>query len=190
MSLTATLNSCWRCIIILFRSQVWTMMAITMRRTRCGTNPMASPGYVDGKFTFIWNKFPEQFNPLYSLVLRNAYNLNNNSTLNSGIRLTHKLDFSRKDSINGRLFLWQLFLNESVGQSYPYTGRYAPIPTERLNPIWVQMNNETPSTRNANVYNGKWRTWYAELSLNYNRTFGDHNIGALLTQTWKVKNVI
>lgn len=145
------------------------------------TNPMASPGYVDGKFTFIWNSFPEQFNPLYSLVLRNAYNLNNNSTLNSGIRLSHKLDFITKGlSINGRLAYDSYFSSRSVGQSYPVYWAVRPNPNgDKLNPIWVQMNNETPSTRNANVYNGKWRTWYAELSLNYNRAFGDHNIGAL-----------
>ncbi len=45
------------------------------------TNPMGSPGYVNGKFLFIEDKEQEQNNPLYSLSMRNDYNINNNSTL-------------------------------------------------------------------------------------------------------------
>jgi len=43
----------------------------------------------------------------------------------------------------------------------------------------VQLNNEAPSQRWANWNSGKWRTWYAEAALNYNRTFGDHAFTAL-----------
>src|SRR4051812_22004581 len=50
---------------------------------------------------------------------------------------------------------------------------------DKLDPIWLQMNNEAPSQRWANWYSGKWRTWYAEFALNYNRSFGDHAITAL-----------
>ncbi len=49
---------------------------------------------------------------------------------------------------------------------------------DKLNPILVQLNNEAPSQRWSNWYSGKWRTWYAEFALNYNRTFGDHAITA------------
>lgn len=145
------------------------------------TNPMGSPGYVDGKFTFIWNQNPEQFNPLYSLAMRNQYNITNNSTLNSAIRLTHKLDFLTKGlSASMRGSYDSYFSSASGGQSFPVMWDVRPNPNgDKLDPIWVQMNNEAPSQRWNNWYSGKWRTWYAEAALNYNRTFGDHAITAL-----------
>ena len=145
------------------------------------TNPMGSPGYIDGKFAFIWGKTAEQFNPLYSLAMRNAYNINNNSTLNSAIRLTHKLDFITKGlSANIRGSYDSYFSSTSGGQSYPVYWCVRPNPNgDLLNPIWVQMNNEAPSQRWVNWYSGKWRTWYAEFALNYNRSFGDHTITGL-----------
>jgi TonB-linked SusC/RagA family outer membrane protein len=145
------------------------------------TNPMGSPGYVDGRFTFIWGQTPEQFNPLYSLAMRNKYNVNEQSTLNSSINLIHKLDFITKGlsvNLKGAYDSW--FSSTSEGQSYPVYWTVRPNPNgDNLDPIWVQMNNEAPSTRKANYYKGKWRTWYAEFALNYNRTFGDHAFTAL-----------
>lgn len=145
------------------------------------TNPMGSPGYIDGKFTFIWNKNAEQFNPLYSLAMRNAYNINNNSTLNSAIRLTHKLDFITQGlSVNLRGSYDSYFSSTSGGQSYPVMWDVRANPNgDKLDPIWIQMNNEAPSQRWANWYSGKWRTWYAEFAMNYNRSFGDHTITGL-----------
>lgn len=145
------------------------------------TNPMGSPGYIDGKFTFIWNQNAEQFNPLYSLAMRNQYNINNNSTLNSAIRLTHKLDFLTKGlSASMRGSYDSYFSSTSGGQAFPVMWDVRPNPNgDKLNPIWVQMNNEAPSQRWANWYSGKWRTWYAEFALNYNRSFGDHTVTAL-----------
>jgi TonB-linked SusC/RagA family outer membrane protein len=145
------------------------------------TNPMGSPGYIDGKFTFIWGQTAEQFNPLYSLAMRNKYNANDQSTLNSSLNLIHKLDFITKGlsvNLKGAYDSW--FSSTSDGQSFPvyWTVRQNPN-GDNLNPIWVQMNNEAPSVRNANYYKGKWRTWYSELAFNYNRTFGDHAITAL-----------
>lgn len=145
------------------------------------TNPMGSPGYIDGKFTFIWGQTAEQFNPLYSLAMRNKYNVNEQSTLNSSINLIHKLDFITKGlsvNLKGAYDSW--FSSTSEGQSFPVYWTVRPNPNgNNQDPIWVQMNNEAPSTRKANYYKGKWRTWYSELALNYNRTFGDHAVSAL-----------
>lgn len=145
------------------------------------TNPMGSPGYVDGKFVFIWNQTAEQFNPLYSLAMRNQYNINNNSTLNSALRVTHKLDFITKGlTANVRGSYDSYFSSTSGGQSFPVYWTVRANPNgDKLNPIWVQMNNEAPSQRFVNWYSGKWRTWYAEAALNYNRTFGDHAFSGL-----------
>jgi TonB-linked SusC/RagA family outer membrane protein len=51
---------------------------------------------------------------------------------------------------------------------------------DKLDPIWVQMNDEAPSQRWANWYTSKWRKWYTEFKVNYNRTFGDHSVTALV----------
>jgi TonB-linked SusC/RagA family outer membrane protein len=145
------------------------------------TNPMGSPGFIDNKFTFIWGQTAEQFNPLYSLAMRNKYNVNEQSTLNSSLNLIHKLDFITKGlsvNLKGAYDSW--FSSTSEGQSFPVYYTVRPNPNgNNQDPIWVQMNNEAPSTRKANYYKGKWRTWYAEFALNYNRTFGDHAITAL-----------
>jgi TonB-linked SusC/RagA family outer membrane protein len=146
------------------------------------TNPMGSPGYIDGKFAFIWQRDAEQFNPLYSLAMRNSYALTNNSTLNSAVRITHKLDFITKGlSVSGRAAYDSYFANTAKGTSYPVKWAVRPNPNgDVLNPIWVQLNNEQPSQRVANAYKEKWRKWYAEFAINYNRTFGDHSVTALL----------
>jgi len=154
------------------------------------TNPMGSPGYIDGKFVFIWQKTAEQFNPLYSLAQRNAYNLNNNSLLNSALNISHKLDFVTKGlTANVKVSYDSYFSSTAGGQSYPVMWAARENPNgDKLNPILVQLNNEAPSQRWQNWYSGKWRTWYAEFALNYNRTFGDHAITALamgnLTKTF------
>jgi TonB-linked SusC/RagA family outer membrane protein len=145
------------------------------------TNPMGSPGYIDGKFVFIWQRNAEQFNPLYSLAMRNDYNINNNSTLNSAIRLTHKLDFiTRGLSVSARGAYDSYFSSTSGGKSFPVMWTVRPNPNgDVLDPIWVRMNNESPSQRWSNWYSGKWRKWYSEFAINYNRTFGEHTVTAL-----------
>jgi TonB-linked SusC/RagA family outer membrane protein len=152
------------------------------------TNPMASPGYIDGKFAFIDQSgaiqgqgTAEQFNPLYSLALRNQYNLNNNSTLFSAIRLTHKLDFiTRGLSVNLRGSYDSYFSSTSGGQSFPVSWSLRKNPNgDKLDPIWVRNNNESPSQRWDNWYSDKWRKLYTEFALNYNRSFGDHAVSAL-----------
>jgi TonB-linked SusC/RagA family outer membrane protein len=146
------------------------------------TNPMGSPGYIDGKFVFIWNQNAEQNNPLYSLALRNQYNINNNSTLNSAVQLTHKLDFITKGlSVSAKGAYDSYFSSTSGGQSFPVMWDVRPNPNgDKLDPIWVQMNDEAPSQRWANWYTSKWRKWYTEFKVNYNRTFGDHSVTALV----------
>jgi TonB-linked SusC/RagA family outer membrane protein len=145
------------------------------------TNPMASPGFIDGKFVFIDGLTPEQNNPLYSLTFRNKYQINDQSTLNSSLNLIHKLDFITKGlSVNAKGSYDSYFASLSDGQSYPVYWTVRPNPNgDPLDPIWVQKGIETPSSRNLNRYKGKWRTWYAEFALNYNRTFGNHTFTAL-----------
>ncbi|WP_232373282.1 SusC/RagA family TonB-linked outer membrane protein [Pinibacter aurantiacus] len=146
------------------------------------TNPMGSPGYIDGKYVFQWQRDAEQFNPLYSLSLRNQYALTNSSTLNSAVRITHKLDFITKGlSVSARAAYDSYFASTAKGQSNPVKWAVRQNPNgDVLDPIWVQLNNESPSLRNSNAYKEKWRKWYAEFAVNYSRTFGDHSVTGLV----------
>jgi hypothetical protein len=56
------------------------------------SSPLGSPGLINGKFVVPFSNQNDQLNPLYAIASSNNYNITNNSTLNSAIRLTHKLD--------------------------------------------------------------------------------------------------
>ncbi len=146
------------------------------------STPLGSPGMINGKFVVPFTNQNTQLNPLYSIVSSNYYNIDNNSILNSLIRLTHKLDFITKGlSINARGAYDSYFDSRSYGRSYPLLYGYRANPNgDKLNPILVQLNDVTPSERFQNVYVGKWRKLYGEASMNYSRTFGDHAFTGLL----------
>lgn len=143
--------------------------------------PMGSPGIIDGKFVFPFLNTEEQRNPLYAIVNNNYYNITNSSTLNSSIRLNHKLDFITKGlSVNARGTYDSYFSNRTYGRSYPVFYGVRENPNgDKLHPILVQLKDEQPSQRWGNIYIGKWRKVYGEFSFNYNRTFGDHVITGL-----------
>lgn len=144
--------------------------------------PMGSPGIIDGKFVYPFLYTDEQRNPLYAIVQNNYYNITNQSTLNSSIRLSHKLDFITKGlSVNARGAYDSYFSNRTYGRANPVFYGIRENPNgDKLNPILVQMKDEQPSQRFANIYIGKWRKIYGEFSMNYNRTFGDHAVTGLL----------
>ncbi len=146
------------------------------------STPLGSPGMVDGKFVIPFNNQNTALNPLYSIASSNNYNITNNSTLNSSIRLSHKLDFITKGlSVNARGAYDSYFSSRSGGKSYPLLYGIRENPNgDKLNPLLVQLNEITPSERWSNWYNGKWRKMYGEFSLNYNRTFNRHAVTGLL----------
>ncbi|MFT3903056.1 MAG: TonB-dependent receptor [Niabella sp.] len=146
------------------------------------STPLSSPGIIDGKFVVPYSNPQTSLNPLYEIVSSNNYNLTNNSTLNSSIRLTHKLDFITQGlSVNARGAYDSYFSSRSGGTYSPVYYGISPNPNgDVLDPIFSLMKAETPPERWSDWYNGKWRKIYGEFSLNYARSFGDHTVSGLL----------
>lgn len=145
------------------------------------SSPLSSPGMINGKFVVPFTNQNTALNPMYEMVNYNNYNITDNSTLNSSVKLSYKLDFVTPGlSVNARGAYDSYFSNRTWGKSYPLLYGYRENPNgDKLNPILVQLNDPQPSSRASNVYIGKWRKMYGEFSLNYGRTFGDHAITAL-----------
>src|SRR5690606_12930990 len=84
------------------------------------STPLSSPGIIDGKFVVPYSNPNTALNPLYEIANSNAYNLTDNSTLNSSVRLSHKLDFITKGlAINARGAYDSYFSSRSGGRFNP-----------------------------------------------------------------------
>nr|WP_294899444.1 TonB-dependent receptor [uncultured Pedobacter sp.] len=153
------------------------------------SSPLGSPGIVDGKFVLPFTNQNEALNPLYAIANSNNYNITNNSILNSSVRLVHKLDFVTKGlSANGRVAYDSYFSSRSGGSFKPLVyGARANPNGDNLDPILVQLNEQTPPQRWPDWYNGKWRKIYGELSLNYAREFGKHAVSGLVLYNMEKK---
>jgi TonB-linked SusC/RagA family outer membrane protein len=137
------------------------------------SSPLGSPGMINGKFVVPFSNQNDQLNPLYAIASSNNYNITNNSTLNSAIRLSHKLDFITEGlSINAKGAYDSYFSNRTGGGYKPLLYGVRANPNgDKLNPILVQLNDDTPPQRWGDWNNGKWRNVYGEFSINLNRTF-------------------
>ncbi|RXF69773.1 TonB-dependent receptor [Arcticibacter tournemirensis] len=146
------------------------------------SNPMSSPGIIDGKFVVPYSNPQASLNPLYEIANSNNYNLTDNSTLNSTIKLSHKLDFITNGlSVNAKGAYDSYFSSRSGGKFSPVYYGISPNPNgDVLDPIFSQLKEETPPERWSPWHNGKWRKIYGEFSLNYNRSFGDHAVSGLV----------
>jgi TonB-linked SusC/RagA family outer membrane protein len=153
------------------------------------SSPLASAGLVDGKFVIPYTNQNPALNPLYSIANENNFNTTNNSTLNSAIRLSHKLDFVTKGlSINGKAAYDSYFSGRTGGTFKPLLyGLRANPNGDNLDPLFVQLNEVTPAERWGDWYNGKWRKLYGELSLNYAREFGKHAVSGLVLYNMEKK---
>ncbi len=142
-------------------------------------NPISSPGIVDGKFVVIEGQELSQNNLLYEIADID-FNVTNNSTLNSSIRLSHKLDFITSGlSVNARVAYDSYFSSRSGGGSYtPMLYRISQT-SNVLEPKFEPLREKSSLSYWSEWYNGKWRKTYGEVSLNYNRTFGQHDVGGL-----------
>lgn len=137
------------------------------------SSPLGSPGIINGKFVVPFSNQNEQLNPLYAIANSNNYNINTNSTLNSSIKLTHKLDFITEGlSINARGAYDSYFQDRSYGKYTPLLYGVRANPNgDKLNPILVQLTNDVAPMRSTDYYTGKWRKLYGEFAINYNHTF-------------------
>ncbi|WP_231634907.1 TonB-dependent receptor [Pedobacter sp. PACM 27299] len=144
------------------------------------TTPLTTPGMIDGKFVMPYTNPKIGDNPLYQISTRD-FRVTNSSTLNSLIRLNHKLGFITEGlSANARVAYDSYFSTMTGGRYTP--GYYIIKPGENgdiSNPKLVMAAEDQAPQRYSDWYNGKWRKIYGEFSLNYSRTFGDHAVSAL-----------
>lgn len=142
------------------------------------SSPLGSPGIINGKFVVPFSNQNDQLNPLYAIANSNNYNINTNSTLNSSIRLTHKLDFITEGlSVNARGAYDSYFQDRSYGKYTPLLYGVRPNPNgDLLNPILVQITNDVAPSRSTDYYTEKWRKVYGEFSINYNHTFAKKHV--------------
>lgn len=161
--------------------------------------PFASPGFVDGRYIYNANNkyIPlEQLTSGLDCYYNWGYQTTNDNVLNLDLALTQKLDMFTKGlafSIKG-----------AYNTNYSTTVYRAPTATDSsYTPIYMGsktqpgMDISDPRFDNSIVYQtdgvtglrepldykddtGRGRNWYAEASFNYNRSFGDHEVSALL----------
>ncbi|MBN2486094.1 MAG: TonB-dependent receptor [Bacteroidales bacterium] len=146
------------------------------------SNPVSSPGMIDDKFVVIEGAELSANNLLYEIADID-FHVTNNSTLNSSLKATYKLDFITKGlAINGRVAYDSYFSNRTGGGSYsPMLYRISPNPNgNNLDPIFSPLREKSSLSYWGEWSNGKWRKIYGEASLDYNRQFNRHNVGGLV----------
>ena len=156
--------------------------------------PFSSPGFVDGKYIVNSNATSDNIsidkdNPTailpftggtpmaYAMTQPGAYH-NNNNKLQMDLVLDQKLDFitkglsiKLKGSYNSAYSVQKEILNSAA--------TYTPVYYEDGNQILYRKAGDDTEPTYSNGQSGKSRNWYAEGSLNYNRSFGLHTITAL-----------
>ena len=160
--------------------------------------PFASPGFVDGKFILNQNNkyIPlEQLTSGLDCYYNWGYQTTNDNVLNMDLSLNQRLDMLTKGlsfSVKG-----------AYNTNYSMTVKRGPTVTDSAyTPIYLGtktqpgMDISDPRFDNTIVYQtdgvmglreplsygdytGRGRNWYAEASLNYNRSFGNHEVTAL-----------
>lgn len=153
--------------------------------------PFVSPGIVDGRYimnsilaTDNLSKDKENRLPIlgsspmtYYAYQPGAYQYNNNK-LSMDISLEQKLDFITK----GLLLKVKGSYNSSYQQTRTVTAEvatYIPVLQEDGKSILYRKDKNDVAPTYSTAASGKGRNWYAEGSLNYNRSFGDHTVTAL-----------
>ena len=160
------------------------------------TVPMAGPGFIDGVRT----RIPEGMVPIGE-VLRDGmfvfygmgYNQNYDTSLNMDVDITQKLDMvtpglsvSLKGAYDNRFALYK---NRGGGSVESQTVYYQSSldsnftlpetdPDFNKSYAFVPTGENTPLTYSESQ--GRSQNWYLEARVNYDRTFGDHKVGALV----------
>lgn len=158
--------------------------------------PFAGPGFVDGVRT----KIPKGITPNNEMrdglvsFYGQGYTQEYNTTLNMDVDITQRLDFltpglsaSLKGAYDNRFKLVKVRKNGTIADQYVqyksyfdsngtmpesdpnYDKTYVFTPSASYSPLTYESE---PTDRDQN--------WYIEGRVNYDRTFGDHKVGALL----------
>ena len=150
------------------------------------STPFSSPGIIDGKQVATTTDYTDGINmpfiggnamTYYNSGGTGGYYHYNDNKLQMDLQLQQKLDFLTK----GLLFKIKGSYNSLFSVNKEGTvGRatYFPVIQDDGTIAYRKSGENTPVTFAEST--GKARNWYFETSLNYNRTFGDHTVTALL----------
>lgn len=139
--------------------------------------PFSGAGIVDGKWIktnpdIIPSPGSDGLSPYYG----KGYNSKVTNTLNVDLMLVQKLDALTK----GLSFKIKGSYNSSYSQNKQRAASiayYSPV-INSAGGVDLRKSGDDGQLGYGELF-GRWRDWYFETSVNYNRTFGDHNFGAL-----------
>lgn len=142
------------------------------------STPFASPGFIDGKLVESTTDYGLPFTGSSGLnYVTQGYMINSNYKLNADLMLEQKLDFltkglsfKLKGSYNGSSSV-QKSGEQDIETYYPWVLEDGTLGYRK---------NQGSSRLSYKEKLGKGRNWYMEVGLNYNHSFGKHNVGALL----------
>ena len=148
------------------------------------TTPFSSPGFVDGRYVVTTNDYTDGVQlPFvgtdglnYVVTNGGGFISNGNNTLQMDLTLNQDLKFITP----GLNFKIKGSYNSNFSISYTgsrETATYFPVIQDDGTIKYRISGQDTPLSYSKGI--GRSRNWYAEASLNYNRSFGDHSIGAL-----------
>lgn len=171
--------------------------------------PFSSPGIVDGKQ--ITNISSNRYITIgertcaLDYYYNGGYNANTDNVLNLDLALDQKLDFITKGLSLQIKGAYNTNYNVKVYRAPTGTNsKYTPIYLGTINTPGMDFTD--PRFDNTIVYQtdgvsglnepmsyseatGRGRNWYGEFSLNYNRSFGDHDVSVLFLYN-QSKNII
>ncbi len=147
--------------------------------------PFSSPGYVDGKYIYTTNDYADGVqlpfvgndNPMEYLTYQPGFSSSGNNSLQMDLTLNQDLKFITP----GLNFKIKGSYNSNFTVSYSGTqniATYNPVIQDDGTLKYRVNGQDGPLSYSKGI--GRSRNWYAEASLNYNRTFGDHSVGALV----------
>lgn len=163
------------------------------------STPFSSPGFVDGKYisNIYSNRYitiGERSSPL-DYYYNWGYNVNTDNVLNLDLALEQKLDFITKGlslqvkgAYNSNYNLKVIRAPKGSNSMYTpvYQGTFDTPGLDFWDPRFdrtiVYQTDGVSGLHEPLSYSessGRGRNWYGEFSLNYNRSFGDHDVSAL-----------
>jgi len=148
-----------------------------------GSNPLMNPGVVDGKIITTVEGLPASGNIL-DFIANSGYQDNNNSNLNSSLTLTYKLDALTKGLKARVFFAYDNYYSHNVTRTKG-SARYRILkdPADPSKPIFIKDGEELPFGFAESF--GTNRKIDGNYGLDYDRSFGNHNISALVLYTFE-----
>lgn len=164
--------------------------------TQIWTHPFAGPGFVNGVRTLV----PQDLVPIGE-VLRDGmfvfygygYDQNYKTTLNLDLDITQKLDFitpglsaSVKGAYDNAFTLNKVRTGGGVESQIVYYKSYfdtngnMPQTDPDYDKTYIYRPSGSDTPLNYSETQGRGQNWYIEARLNYDRSFGDHKVSALL----------